>query len=223
MPLSGGTAGAHDDAMHQGSAKRDDVSGVVGVDASGHMLGVAHRIYLPIGGSNQVSIWDRTNIERIVRWIRNGANDYEGRITVANVEQKIQLASDKDVVNGIAGLDAGASIIMSATPTRGRQALADADTTRTGAELAATFPHYMTPTAARVFTLPTVANLWAAIPGAKANTVMMFSVISLAAHNITVNTNTGWFLYGNMAVNNASGLFLIQFDSAATAFCFRVG
>lgn len=110
MPLSGGTAGAHDDAMHQGSAKKDVSGGVAGINASGHLLAVAHRIYLRLGVANQVSIWDRTNVERIVRWVRNGAGDYEGRIMVSGVEQKIQVSTDKDVVNGIAALDASGFI-----------------------------------------------------------------------------------------------------------------
>lgn len=111
MPLSGGTAGAHDDAMHQGSAKKDVSGGVAGINASGHLLAVAHRIYLRLGGANQVSIWDRTNVERIVRWVRNGAGDFEGRIMVSGVEQKIQVSTDKDVVNGIAALDAGGAVL----------------------------------------------------------------------------------------------------------------
>jgi len=37
MPLSGGTTGSHDDSSHQGSARRNAVNGLAGLDAAGQV------------------------------------------------------------------------------------------------------------------------------------------------------------------------------------------
>lgn len=183
MPISGGTAGAHDDAMHQGSAKRnvysgvaglnangnilvpgsyifitrdlgeavyirdkssandlfrlvrvgvndvvgyikvggvwsllqtasmkDVVSGIAALDASGHLLVKSYRIYAARGASEQVTFRERTSDERMLRLIRNGADDYEGRMNVGGVEKVLQHAGMKDVASGIAGLDANVQL-----------------------------------------------------------------------------------------------------------------
>jgi len=104
MPFSGGTAGAHTDAMHQGSAKRDVAEGVAGLDANGHVLSQGWRLVVPRGAANQITLRERIGDERVARWIRVAANDYEAYVNEAGVEKRVQTASMKNQNNGFAGL-----------------------------------------------------------------------------------------------------------------------
>jgi len=106
MPFQVGSVAVHDDGQHFGTSKRDTVGGVAGLDASGHLLALAYRIYAARGGSEQVTFRERTSDERMMRLIRNGANDYEERINVGGVEKVVQHEGMKNVASGIAGLDA---------------------------------------------------------------------------------------------------------------------
>lgn len=112
MPLSGGTSGAHDDSMHQGSAKRDVAEGLAGLDVGGHVLAPGYRFTAARGAAEQITIRERTSDERVVRFIRIGANDYEARVNVGGVEKVVQHAGLKDVVNGIAALDAAGALLV---------------------------------------------------------------------------------------------------------------
>lgn len=67
----------------------DVVSGLPVLDASGHLLVLAHRIYAARGAGEQVTFRERTSDEWIMRLVRSGANDYEGRLNVGGVERKI--------------------------------------------------------------------------------------------------------------------------------------
>ena len=68
-----------------------------------------------------------------------------------------------------------------------------------------------TPTAAAAYTLPTVANLEAALSSAIVGNTVDFSVINLASSNydITMTTNTGWTVTGG-------GVVVVQEASSAT-------
>ncbi len=111
MPLSGGTAGAHDDAMHQGSAKRDVVDGVAALDSSGFLLAVGAGIQFPRSGSDDVHIYERTSGEEAYAFHRTGANDYTFYIKESNVWKRFQTESMKDVNSGIAALDGGGNLL----------------------------------------------------------------------------------------------------------------
>ena len=68
-----------------------------------------------------------------------------------------------------------------------------------------------TPTAAAAYTLPTVANLEAALSSAIVGNTVDFTVINLASSNydITMTTNTGWTVTGG-------GVVVVQEASSAT-------
>jgi hypothetical protein len=140
MPLSGGTSGAHDDAMHQGNAKRavasgvapltgaglvsdqfgnayerqyfkDRVSGYAALDAAGALLVPGSKIYYTRDGSDDVHIYERTSDEEAYAFHRVGADDYTFFVKESNVWKRMQTESMKDVANGIAGLDANARLV----------------------------------------------------------------------------------------------------------------
>lgn len=91
--------------------------------------------------------------------------------------------------------------------TRTLVALSDAAATPTIAQLMTSSQFTMTPTVARTFTLPTAALTVAGITGATVGTWFDFSIVNTAALAITVTTNTGWTLTGNMVVNKGAATF----------------
>lgn len=111
MPISGGTAGAHDDAMHQGSAKRDGVDGVAGLDGSGDVISIGNSVKLARSAGNTIAIYDRTSGEGALYLYRLSANKYEGHIFSSIGDSIIQLANMKDIASGIAALDAGGAVL----------------------------------------------------------------------------------------------------------------
>lgn len=114
MPLSGGTAGAHDDAMHQGSAKRDVADGVAGLDSNGIVLAPGYGVMLTRSGLGNILIYERTSGEDALRLNRAGANDYIGAILSGGAHSTIQLENMKDAVSGIASLDASGHLLIPA-------------------------------------------------------------------------------------------------------------
>ena len=61
-----------------------------------------------------------------------------------------------------------------------------------------------TPAAAAAYTLPTAASLDAAIPNLQVGEAIAFNVVNLATTDtfaITITTNTGWTLVGDMVVD----------------------
>ena len=111
MPLSGGTAGAHDDAMHQGSAKRDVVNGVAGLDASGYILGIGPQLRMPVDGGGHLYFVDRTSGEAGFNLTRIGAGNFTLEMRESAAWVVVQTASMKDIVSGIAALDAGGAVL----------------------------------------------------------------------------------------------------------------
>ncbi len=77
------------------------------------------------------------------------------------------------------------------------------------------------------YTLPTATNLDSALSSSLgADDAIMMYVINLsavAAEDITIVTNTGWTLVGNMVVQeNTSAAFIVRFTAANTATLYRV-
>ena len=76
-------------------------------------------------------------------------------------------------------------------------------------------------------TLPTVADLEAGISSAsKVNAAFDFYVVNIdgGSDDVTVATNTGWTLVGNMQVDNAtSGHFRARKTGDGTWTCYRLG
>ena len=84
-----------------------------------------------------------------------------------------------------------------------------------------------TPTAAAAYTLPTVANLEAALSSAIVGNTVDFTVINLASSNydITMTTNTGWTVTGGGVVvvqEASSALFRARKTGAGTWQLYRL-
>jgi len=112
MPVTSGLS-THDDTKHTGSAKRDTVGGVAGLDESGAVLGKGELLSLVRNSSQQIHFGDRTSAELYLQVQRLSADTYSLRIRESGVWQNIQTASMKNVANGIAGLDANALLPQS--------------------------------------------------------------------------------------------------------------
>ena len=112
MPLSGGTSGAHDDSMHQGSAKRDTVNGVAALNGTGSILGMGSTISLKRDGAGDIFFQERTSVEFVFKIHRIGSTNYELYVRSGGAFEKVQLANMKDVANGIAALDAAGSLLL---------------------------------------------------------------------------------------------------------------
>lgn len=86
-------------------------------------------------------------------------------------------------------------------------------------------------TAAAAYTLPTVASLEATLSNAKLNSTVELVVINIgntSAEDITMTTNTGWTLVGNMVVvdgtssaNSSSAVFLARKTGDAAWTLYR--
>ena len=104
-------------------------------------------------------------------------------------------------------------------------ALTDANATPTAAQLIDSKLFVQTPTADRLFTLPTAALVLAAITDEAVGTSFEFTIVNLAsAFQITVTTNTGWTITGggNMIVfDETSATFLAVITSTSTAQLYR--
>lgn len=111
MPISGGTAGAHDDAMHQGSAKRDVPNGVAGLEGLGDLIVPNDSMYLARSAIDNIIIRERTSAEMIAYFNRVGVDDFTLFIKESGVWERAQTASMKDVLSGIAALGAGGQLL----------------------------------------------------------------------------------------------------------------
>lgn len=105
MPIAAGIS-VHNGNMHSGSAVRDALSGVAGLDANGILLALGYGVSMARDGSGDIIVYERTSSEAVAYYRRVGANDYTAFIKVGASWEEIQNTSHKDVVNGIAGLDA---------------------------------------------------------------------------------------------------------------------
>lgn len=112
MPFSGGTAGAHDDAMHQGNAKRDVAEGVAGLSAAGGLLGSDRQILCPVDTGNDIYLIDRTSGFAMWRVHLVSSNETELYIRDGGVWVEVAHQNMKNVANGIAALDAAGSLLV---------------------------------------------------------------------------------------------------------------
>jgi len=112
MPFSGGTAGAHGDAMHQDDAKRDTALGLAGLDAAGDVLAPGANVVLTRNGSDEMELHERTSGEVFARWVRVGVDDYTQWLHVGTVPVEVLHTAMKDVANGVAGLDAAGDLLV---------------------------------------------------------------------------------------------------------------
>jgi len=95
-------------------------------------------------------------------------------------------------------------------------ALADEDKTLTGVQMADSSTFTITPTVARTLTTDTAANIIAAIPRAAAGMWYDFTVVNLAAFNITLAAGTDVTLSGATVAVKESATFKVHVTSGTT-------
>lgn len=100
--------------------------------------------------------------------------------------------------------------------------LVDTVTTLTAAQLIDSGIFKATPTAARIQTTDTAANIIAALPGAKVGAWFDFIIVCLAAFTETVAAGTDVTLVGDMVLNNESGSFRCLITSGTEVNIYRV-
>jgi len=87
--------------------------------------------------------------------------------------------------------------------THSEVALADADATLTSTQMENDGIFTITPTAARTLTTDTAANLVAGFMGATVGDWFEFTIINLAAYDVTLSAGDGITLTGNAVANNS--------------------
>ncbi len=108
---------------------------------------------------------------------------------------------------------AAGSITRPMVATGAIVALADAAATLTAAQLESSGIFDITPTAARILTTDTAANLVAGMSGVQVGTTFEFTIACLAAYAVTLAADTGVTLVGNAVANNASASFRAIFTN----------
>lgn len=105
MPFTGGTAGAHTNDMHLGSAKRDTFGGVAGLDTHGDLLVPGNVLMLTRDGSDDIFFLERTSDEAFLGVSRLGALDYDFQFHIGGAWQGLLHEGLRNVADGIPGLD----------------------------------------------------------------------------------------------------------------------
>jgi hypothetical protein len=94
-------------------------------------------------------------------------------------------------------------------------ALADAAATLTAAQLRGG-EFTITPTAARILTLDTAANIIANLTGSVDNSNYEITIVNLAAFDVTLATGVGVTIVGRAVINNGSATFRVRRLTATT-------
>jgi hypothetical protein len=100
-------------------------------------------------------------------------------------------------------------------------ALSDAATSLTAAQLIGG-EFTITPSVARIQTLDTAANIISALSGSVDGSNFTFTIVNLAAFDVTVATAAGVTLVGNMIVNNGSATFRVRRLNSSTVSVTRL-
>lgn len=96
--------------------KTDEVNGIAALDAAGNLLVKGSSLFVTANGAGDIIIRERTTDEGVLFLKRDGVDDYRIKIIHGGVHDQIQVKSDRDVANGIAGLDASAKIEQAQIP-----------------------------------------------------------------------------------------------------------
>ncbi len=99
--------------------------------------------------------------------------------------------------------------------------LADASVTLTGAQLVSG-RFAITPAVALTLTIDTVANILAAIPGSVNDSHFEFTVVNLAAFDVTLAAGAGVGLFGRTVINNGSATWRVRRTSSTTLEVWRI-
>ena len=101
-------------------------------------------------------------------------------------------------------------------------ALSDAAATLTAAQLFGG-ELTITPTVARIQTLDTAANIISALPGSVDGSYFTFTVVNLAAFDVTIAIAAGVTLVGSMVVNDGPANFRVRRLTSSTVSVTRLG
>jgi hypothetical protein len=121
----------------------------------------------------------------------------------------------------------GGALTGQATSTAGdfnivtNTALSNAAATLTAAQLIGG-EFTITPSVARIQTLDTAANIISALSGSVTGSNFTFSIINLAAFDVTIATAAGVTLVGNMVVNDGNAIFRVRRLSGSTVSVTRL-
>lgn len=109
--------------------------------------------------------------------------------------------------------------------TQGAPATATGDATLTVAQLLSGILVGNPSTSAAAYTLPTVASLEAVLTNAKVDSCFYLTLINLGTSSgiITLTTNTGWTLVGDVTVPITSANTLIARKTGAGAWTLYIG
>ena len=100
-------------------------------------------------------------------------------------------------------------------------ALSDTAATLTAAQLIGG-EFTITPSVARIQTLDTAANIISALSGSVDNSNFTFTIVNLAAFDVTIATAAGVTLVGNMIVNDGSATFRVRRLNSSTVSVTRI-
>ena len=126
--------------------------------------------------------------------------------------------TDAATARGTLGLVIGTDVeawdaVLDNLKTKAEVALADADATLTAAQMEDSGIFTITPTAARTLTTDTAANLVAGISGVQVGSWFNFTVVDLAAYDVTLAAGAGVTITGNAVANNNSATFKALFTN----------
>ena len=161
---------------------------------------------------NQPSLNDGSN------WLKTDfLNITVNTLAIAANATAIALKYDKTggALSGQATSTAGDFNIVTNT------ALSNAAATLTAAQLIGG-EFTITPSVARIQTLDTAANIISALSGSVDGSNFTFTIVNLAAFDVTVATAAGITLVGNMIVNNGSATFRVRRTSSSAVSVTRI-
>ena len=220
---AGFTAGQYIAYLHQMGIPEWDGAQQYQINSFANRVGVIYRCKTADHTSATVPESDGTNWVSILAEITASdvINTPAGSIAATTVQAALnELDTEKAAL-------AGANFTGPAKSTAGafnlvtNTALSDAAATLTASQLIGG-EFTITPTAARIQTLDTAANIISALSGSVNNSNFQFTIVNLAAFNVTVATAAGVNLVGNMNFSDGAATFRIRRTSGSTVSVTRL-
>ena len=148
--------------------------------------------------------------------VRNAGNTAWVTVgTLASAYFGLARAGTNTDILSLGGLTTALSRVQGGVGLVTNTALADAAATLTAAQLL-TGQFTITPTVARILTPPTATDIIALLQNYQVGSHFKFSIQNNAAFDVTLTTNTGVTLEGNMVVNNGNKVWRCRIDSSTT-------
>lgn len=100
MPFGNITVGMHQDTMHLGSAKRDALEGLAGIDAGGYVISPGLGLALKRDVTDLIQLKDRTSGDVFLKVTRIGTQDFNLQTHSGGVLADILNETDADIIGG---------------------------------------------------------------------------------------------------------------------------